>query len=48
MAQELGMGLERQQRKANFEYANDDFDEFFEAVDSSAHLYDEGNYYDFF
>ena len=52
MAHELGMGLVEATKKSdNFEYANNDymnFDDFFEPVDSSAHLYDEGNYYDFF
>ena len=48
MANELGMGLVEATKKSdNFEYANDNnmnFDEFFEPVDSSEHLYDEGNY----
>ena len=48
MANELGMGLVEATKKSdNLEYANDDymnFDEFFEPVDSSEHLYDEGNY----
>ena len=52
MSTELGMGLVEATKKSdNLEYANDDYmnyDEFFEPVDSSEHLYGEGNFYDFF
>lgn len=52
MSTELGMGLVEATKKSdNLEYANDDYmnyDEFFEPVDSSEHLYDGGNFYDFF